>query len=163
MQIWQYGPCVTLQLISVPLSSTTEGMLSLQRESFAVVGISSSMELLTASLSSIFLCISSASFFFHNLLSEDTCDGLYWLLLSAPLKRETQDILSLSMTTPDQWGENKSTNAMWNMWLVPIVRSSEGLGVWVTEAVERRQGFLWPGPSSWNLTPGALRVHKEKI
>lgn len=76
-------------------------MLSLQRESFAALGTSSSMELLPVTLSVLlsaptFLHFpSSASFFIHSLWSDETCDGLWWLLESVPLKKREKDSQSL--------------------------------------------------------------------
>lgn len=74
---------------SIPLSST-QGKLSLHRESFAAVRPSSSMELLSALLS--FLSSAPSFFHFSSAASVFICDGLLWLLLFSPLKERERQI-----------------------------------------------------------------------
>lgn len=79
-----------LSFIPVIPFSSTERMLSLQRESFATVIASSSMELLPASCfsaASLLLGFATRSSLFSCLpWSEETRDVLWWLLESAPLR-----------------------------------------------------------------------------
>ena len=85
-----------------PFSSTIERMLSLQGESFAAVGTSSSMELLPASLPvlpsapPLLHFPSPASFFGSCLWSEETYEDVLRLLEFSPLRKEENKRLIVS-------------------------------------------------------------------